>query len=387
MKKIFFLACIGLFTLPALAQENKKVAILEVIDREGKLEYAEKLMLRSNLARAVTNIEGYEAYNRADLDAILSEHDFQRSGNVSESEIKKIGEMTGAAYILLAEGAKSRDNKIFVTAQIINVETTQIEVTDNKLVGTSSDDMVRGCRSLAGNMFGSLAGASTSTNKFINLFKGKPKSAEQQKADSIAASKKKAQAEIAAANKAAQREQAEKIRKERAEAQKQAQAERRQAKEQAAKEEAERAKYYITKISNNEYEYLGTVMDRKAYAGFLQNNCPTAFSHYKKGQKLIGAGWGLFSTGLALTAGGTALWIVSPMMDPDTESILSVSGISLMSAGGAMTLISIPVLGTGYGKRNKANKVYNNKCASSEIQPLTLNIKAGPQSLGLALNF
>ena len=48
-----------------------------------KLEYTEKLMLRSNLARAVTNIEGFEAYNRTDIDAILNEHGFQRSGNVS----------------------------------------------------------------------------------------------------------------------------------------------------------------------------------------------------------------------------------------------------------------------------------------------------------------
>ena len=104
----------------------------------------------------------------------------------------------------------------------------------------------------------------------------------------------------------------------------------------------------------------------------------------------------MFSTGLVLSAGGAACMIVSTKMNPnvdmsyginDTPSILMLSGICLLSAGGAMTLISIPVLGTGYGKRNKAYKVYNNKCASSEIQPLTLNIKAGPQSLGLALNF
>lgn len=236
MKKLLLLLCMMLSITMLFAQQKKRVAIVEVIDREGKLEYTEKLMLRSNLARAVTNIDGFEAYNRTDIDAVLNEHGFQRSGNVSDSDIKRIGEMTGAAYILAAEGSLTRDGKIFVTAQIINVETGLIDMTDNKLMGTSSEEMLRGCRTLASNMFGALAGVSTSASKFLNLFKAKPKSAEKQAQDSIVAAKKAEQAAMAAAAKEQQRLEAERIQAERAAAEKKAREDREAAEEQARAE-------------------------------------------------------------------------------------------------------------------------------------------------------
>ena len=175
MKKILLLFLLATMSIIGYAQETKKVAILEVVDKEGKLSYSQKLMLRSNLARAITNTEGYEAFDRSDIDEIFKEHQFQRTGNVSAKQIKKIGEMTGAAYILVLEGAMAEENKMFITAKILNVETTQMERTDNALIGTSSSAMQRGCRNLASKMFGATAGASTSTNKFVELFKIKPK--------------------------------------------------------------------------------------------------------------------------------------------------------------------------------------------------------------------
>lgn len=175
MKKLLLVCLLAMLGIAGYAEEAKKVAILEVVDKEGKLAYSQKLMLRSNLARAITNTEGFEAFDRSDIDEIFKEHNFQRTGNVSAKQIKKLGEMTGAAYILVLEGAVAEDNKIFVTAKILNVETTKVDRTDNALIGTSSQAMQRGCRSLASKMFGSSAGVSTSTNKFLDLFKPKNK--------------------------------------------------------------------------------------------------------------------------------------------------------------------------------------------------------------------
>ncbi len=176
MKRIFLLCLLATLSIISYAQnEIQKVAILEVVDREDKLTYSQKLMLRSNLARAITNTEGYEAFDRSDIDEIFKEHNFQRTGNVSAQDIKKLGEMTGAAYILVVEGAVAEDNKIFVTAKILNVETTKMDRTDNALIGMSAAAMQRGCRNLASKMFGASAGASTSTNKFLDLFKTKNK--------------------------------------------------------------------------------------------------------------------------------------------------------------------------------------------------------------------
>ena len=175
MKKFLLLCLLATWSIIGYAQETKKVAILEVVDKEGKLSYDQKLMMRANLARAVTNTKGFEAYDRSDIDEIFKEHSFQRTGNVSAKQIKKLGEMTGAAYILVVEGVLTRDEKIFATAKILNVETTLVDRTDNVTMGIATSAIQRGCRSLASKMFGSMAGASTSTNKFIDFFTPKSK--------------------------------------------------------------------------------------------------------------------------------------------------------------------------------------------------------------------
>jgi hypothetical protein len=168
------------------------------------------------------------------------------------------------------------------------------------------------------------------------------------------------------------------------------------------------------------------MLDKKAYADFLQNNCPAAYSQYKKGKKLIGAGWGLFATGLTLSAGGAACMILADVLYPKSgststydeyskydyddymkyggydptmvgsentdsnnkkHSTFMTIGISLLAAGGTMTVVSIPLLGTGYSKRNSAYKVYNKKCSSPSIKVHTMDVKVGPQTVGLAFNF
>ena len=136
MKKVLLLTCMALTTLVAMAQ-TKKVAILETVDREGRLSYNQKLMLRSNMARAVSNTTGYEAYDRSDVDMIMSEQDFQRTGLVSDAEIRKLGEMTGVSLILVTEGVLTGDGKIFVSAKILNVETAKVEMMDNTSIAHS----------------------------------------------------------------------------------------------------------------------------------------------------------------------------------------------------------------------------------------------------------
>ncbi|MBR4564858.1 MAG: hypothetical protein IKO26_10455 [Paludibacteraceae bacterium] len=148
---LLFLLCL----LPIMVTAQiQKVAILETVDREGNISYAIKLMLRSNLAKAITNAPGYEAYDRTDMDAIMGEQNFQRTGLVSDAQIKRLGEMTGASYILVAEAVKVDEQNMFITAKILNVETAKTEVTDNALMGVSASDIQHGCESLANKLLG-----------------------------------------------------------------------------------------------------------------------------------------------------------------------------------------------------------------------------------------
>ena len=161
----FLLVC----SMLNFAQGTKKVAILETVDREGKLSYSQKLLLRSNMARAVSNTAGYEAYDRSDVDMIMSEHDFQRTGMVSDAEIRKLGEMTGVSLILVTEGVLTGDNKIFVTAKILNIETARVEVMDNLSMGLSSDAIQEGCTILAKRLAKRLFGV-TSTDSAMEKY-------------------------------------------------------------------------------------------------------------------------------------------------------------------------------------------------------------------------
>ena len=151
-KHLICLLCI--MPLMLAAQQVQKVAILETVDKEGNISYACKLMLRSNLSKAITNAPGYEAYDRTDMDAIMGEQNFQRTGMVSDDQIKRLGEMTGAQYILVAEAVKVDEQNMFITAKILNVETAKTEVTDNALMGVSASDIQHGCESLANKLLG-----------------------------------------------------------------------------------------------------------------------------------------------------------------------------------------------------------------------------------------
>ncbi|MDE6493203.1 MAG: hypothetical protein K2O66_04925 [Bacteroidales bacterium] len=178
MKRFLLWAIACLLPLLTSAQV-RKVAILEAVDREGNVPYAHKLMLRSNLAKAITSAEGYEAYDRTDMDAIMGEQNFQRTGMVSDDQIRRLGEMTGAAYILVAEAAIADEKSMFITAKILNVETAKTEVTENVLMGNSPSEIQIGCTELANKLLGLNI---QSTNLLIQ-----PKPATQEEAPPVAA--------------------------------------------------------------------------------------------------------------------------------------------------------------------------------------------------------
>ena len=137
MKRIFLLLTLLISTLCSFSIETKKIAILEVVDKKDELSYYQKLMLRSKLAEEVNKAAGFEAYDRTNIDAIMSEHNFQRTGFVSQDQIRRLGEMAGASYILVIEGAVSTQGSLFVSSIILDVETGQMVVTENVNMASS----------------------------------------------------------------------------------------------------------------------------------------------------------------------------------------------------------------------------------------------------------
>lgn len=133
----------GLFGT-TFAQQVKKVAILEVVDRMNGVDYGPKMLLRQNLANAINKTDGYDAYTRIDMKAIFGEQDFQRSGNVNDAQIRKIGQMTGAQYVLVAEAAKYSSSELVVAANLIDIESGQIKnSTEGEIVNHSDKEAMK----------------------------------------------------------------------------------------------------------------------------------------------------------------------------------------------------------------------------------------------------
>ena len=156
MKKISVLLLILFAVFQTYGQNNqiKKVSILETVDKENVVSYGVKLMVRSKLADAITNMPGYEGYDRVDVGSILGEHEFQRTGLVSDKDIKRLGEMTGADYILVAEVAQLDYSHVIIVAKILNVETAQLDKTSNIQTATDVESMDEACRELAARLLG-----------------------------------------------------------------------------------------------------------------------------------------------------------------------------------------------------------------------------------------
>ncbi len=127
MKKITIAFAVLLATFasmaPTFAQEVKKVAILPVVDLDGVFYGGQKMAVGDDIARAVDNTPGYEAYDRVDLRAIFGEHDFQRSGYVSDDQIKAIGRASGCQYVLVVRMGKYSQTEVSFSAKLIDIET------------------------------------------------------------------------------------------------------------------------------------------------------------------------------------------------------------------------------------------------------------------------
>ena len=128
--------------------EVRRVAILDIVDNGSLLSDGVKLLVRSRLSAAIANTPGYASYDRADIASIIDEHEFQRTGLVDDYQIKKLGEMTGADYILVTEVAEFDDSNIVMIAKILDVESAKLERISDVTTATDIDALDKNCREL-----------------------------------------------------------------------------------------------------------------------------------------------------------------------------------------------------------------------------------------------
>lgn len=150
MKKYLFIILLLSLSLVTMAQ-NKKVAVMETKVSSGVTAFQSNVV-RGAMESAVSNAKGFEGYDRGAFDMIMKEQEFQRSGAVDDSQIKKLGQMTGVQYILVTE-ASAQDGYFYIIAKLLDVETGKYGQAYDALCGASTPDIKAACADIGKSLF------------------------------------------------------------------------------------------------------------------------------------------------------------------------------------------------------------------------------------------
>ena len=146
-----FLLFFVMVLLSFFATAQKKVAVMEVKAYDG-VKQMHAVMIRGGLETAVGNTPGYETYDRSNFEAIMQEQNFQRSGAVKDSDIKRLGELAGVQYIIVPE-ASAGDGQIYILVKMLDVETGKFGGVKEKLCEASSQEIKNACAELGKALF------------------------------------------------------------------------------------------------------------------------------------------------------------------------------------------------------------------------------------------
>lgn len=154
MKKIIVFLLVMILSVSAFSQVMK-VGILEVIDKDGSISYAHKLVIRETFAKSIANLSGFETLNIATADAVLREQNIlSGSAIITKENIKTIGLTLGVDYFIVIEGVKVDEANLFLTAKLFDVIMEDTKCTDNILTSTNAMDILNGCETLSRKLFG-----------------------------------------------------------------------------------------------------------------------------------------------------------------------------------------------------------------------------------------
>jgi formylglycine-generating enzyme required for sulfatase activity len=154
MKKIY-LFLFALFCAGMVYGQNKEVAVLNSRVIQGTVSENDKLMITSCMKKAFNEISGYKAFTRKNQALLDAEMDFQNSGMISETQMKKIAEQTAADYICIHQLSLEM-NELVVNSDIIDVVTGEIINSDFITLydRKNENEVMKKCQSLANNLLG-----------------------------------------------------------------------------------------------------------------------------------------------------------------------------------------------------------------------------------------
>ena len=165
MKKLFIILLSAL-SLTAVAQNKKTVAVLDPICRDNSVNVFFQQMVRGAMESAVTMSNEYEAYDRSAFDQIQKEQAFQRTGAVSDSQIKKMGELAGVDYVLVSE-VSAYEGYLSTIIKILNVTTGKYDKSADDYMELKPESVKTKCREMASSLFSSSPSKTSMSKKQV----------------------------------------------------------------------------------------------------------------------------------------------------------------------------------------------------------------------------
>jgi curli biogenesis system outer membrane secretion channel CsgG len=118
---IFFMPLLNIFS-------QQKVAVYVTGGNDSGLNK----VLGDKLVEAFVKSGKYSAIERTNvfLEELSKEHDYQRTGNVKDDELSRLGKQFGVQFVCVAEVSDVFGEK-YISARLINVESAEVIMTSN----------------------------------------------------------------------------------------------------------------------------------------------------------------------------------------------------------------------------------------------------------------
>ena len=182
-KTLFFLVLFSVQIVTAQIQ----VAILEPVGVTPEVTLMHRSMVRGEMVKAIGRQNGYVAFNRADIDQIMKEQNFQQSGMVDDATRKRLGAMQGVDCVCITKITKE-GNIYYLEANLVNIESGQISnpaTQYGELQGGSLANMLTACEKLAAELVGNTVASphTATTSSHIHNHSSSTSTSSQQSAN------------------------------------------------------------------------------------------------------------------------------------------------------------------------------------------------------------
>lgn len=151
MKKALTILMLAL-SMAAFSQSTTKVIILDTFNKDGKINYSTKVVLKSDLGKAVSATPNFEPTVNDEVDAMLFKAGFQQNPLLSKEQTEQIVQLSGAPYALMSEASIDEQERLTVTTKLVDLNAYKIIATETTNMSNTPNDILHGCEVLAMKM-------------------------------------------------------------------------------------------------------------------------------------------------------------------------------------------------------------------------------------------